>query len=392
VRRTIQSITSFDAGRGCPFQCSFCTIINVQGRKSRRRSPDDVERILRANWEQGICFFFITDDNFARNKDWEPILDRISAWRRRNRADLGFLIQVDTLCHRIPNFIAKARHAGVTRVFIGLENINPDNLSAAKKRQNKITEYRKMMLAWKNAGVGTYAGYIIGFENDTPERVREDIEIIKKELPVDVLEFFFLTPLPGSEDHKVLWSRGVEMDPDLNKYDLEHVVAAHPNMTKGECEALYRDAWRLYYTPEHIKTILRRAKASGMSAFHLMQTIVWFAYSPEIERVHPLQGGLLRLKRRRERRPTLPVEAAWRFYPRLVWDFIVKQARFATAYWRLYRIYRAVAAEPAGYTDQAIAPVADEEESLELFTHSPAARDAVDHLRKVKALTAESHR
>jgi radical SAM superfamily enzyme YgiQ (UPF0313 family) len=389
VRRTIQSVTSFDAGRGCPFQCSFCTIINVQGRQSRRRRPHDVERILRANWAQGISLFFITDDNFARNKDWEPILDRIIQWRSANRLDVGFLIQVDTLCHRIPNFIAKAQRAGVTRVFIGLENINPDNLSAAKKRQNKITEYRKMLLAWKAAGVGTYAGYILGFPNDTPERVRQDIEIIKKELPVDVLEFFFLTPLPGSEDHKVLWTKGVEMDPDLNKYDLEHAVVAHPNMTQAEWEKLYRDAWRLYYTPEHIKTILRRAKTSNMNIFHLMQTILWFSQSPEIERVHPLQGGLLRLKRRSERRPTLPVEPAWRFYPGLVWEFIVKQARFAYAAWRLYRIYRAVGAEPAGYTDQARAPVADSAaESLELFTHNRAARDAVDHARKVKALTA----
>ena len=62
------------------------------------------------------------------------------------------MIQVDTLCHKIPNFIDKAKRAGVTRVFIGLENINPANLLAAKKRQNKITEYRKMLLAWKAAG------------------------------------------------------------------------------------------------------------------------------------------------------------------------------------------------------------------------------------------------
>jgi hypothetical protein len=389
VRRTIQSVTTFDAGRGCPFQCSFCTIINVQGRKSRRRSPEDVERILRANWAQGIDRFFITDDNFARNKDWEPILDRIFRWRMTHRAPVGFLIQVDTLCHKIPNFVAKARRAGVTRVFIGLENINPDNLSAAKKRQNKITEYRRMMLAWKAAGIGTYAGYILGFPNDTPERVRQDIEIIKRELPVDVLEFFFLTPLPGSEDHKVLWSKGVAMDPDLNKYDLEHAVVAHPNMSKAAWEQLYRDAWRLYYAPEHVRTILRRAKASGIDIFCLMQAILWFAHSPTIERVHPLQGGLLRLKRRRERRSSLPIEPAWRFYPHLVWEFAVKQARFAYEGWRLYRIYRTVAAEPPGYTDQAMAPVVDEEEdSLELFTHNKAARDAVDHARKVKALTA----
>jgi radical SAM superfamily enzyme YgiQ (UPF0313 family) len=63
VRRTIGNVTSCDAGRGCPFQCSFCTIINVQGRKSRYRSPDSVEQILRMNYDQGVNRFFITDDN-----------------------------------------------------------------------------------------------------------------------------------------------------------------------------------------------------------------------------------------------------------------------------------------------------------------------------------------
>ena len=73
------------------------------------------------------------------------------------------MIQVDTLCHKIPRFIEKAKRAGVTRVFIGLENINPDNLIAAKKRQNKIFEYRAMLLAWKAQGIMTLAGYILGF-------------------------------------------------------------------------------------------------------------------------------------------------------------------------------------------------------------------------------------
>src|ERR1700732_3570819 len=137
VRKTIGNVTTFDAGRGCPFQCSFCTIINVQGRKSRRRSPDDVERILRKNFKHGIDRFFITDDNFARNTDWEKIFDRLIAMREQEKLNIKFVIQVDTMCHRLPHFIDKAVRAGVDRVFIGLENINPDNLLAAKKRQNK---------------------------------------------------------------------------------------------------------------------------------------------------------------------------------------------------------------------------------------------------------------
>ena len=54
VERTLGLSASFDPGRGCPYQCSFCTIINVQGRKSRFRSADDVEELVRLNWAQGV--------------------------------------------------------------------------------------------------------------------------------------------------------------------------------------------------------------------------------------------------------------------------------------------------------------------------------------------------
>jgi Radical SAM superfamily len=127
-----------------------------------------VERLIRLNWVSGIHKFFITDDNFARNKEWEAILDRLIDLREKGGIPLGLMIQVDTLCHKIPNFVKKAKRASVTRVFIGLENINPDNLIAANKRQNKITEYRKMLLAWKAQGIITLAGYILGFPTDTP--------------------------------------------------------------------------------------------------------------------------------------------------------------------------------------------------------------------------------
>ena len=147
VKRTGGRLTSFDAGRGCPFQCSFCTIINVQGRKSRWRTADDVEHIVE-NLKQGINRFFITDDNFARNRDWENIFDCLIELREQQKLNIKFVIQVDTMCHRIPRFIEKARRAGVVRVFIGMENINPDSLMGSKKKQNKIAEYRKMLLQW----------------------------------------------------------------------------------------------------------------------------------------------------------------------------------------------------------------------------------------------------
>ncbi|MDA9403453.1 B12-binding domain-containing radical SAM protein [Bradyrhizobium sp. CCBAU 45389] len=369
IKRVMGRTTSFDAGRGCPFQCSFCTIINVQGRKSRRRTADDIEALIRANVAQGIHAFFITDDNFARNKDWEVLLDRIIALRESEGWQLSFTIQVDTLCHKLPNFVEKCAKAGVRRCFIGLENINPDSLLGAKKRQNKITDYREMMLAWKQAKIVTVGGYILGFPNDTPASIIRDIKIIQDELPIDMLEFFFLTPLPGSEDHKTLYTKGVTMDPDLNKYDLDHVTVAHTTMSQAEWEHAYATAWATYYSWAHVETIMRRAAATGNSVNRIKTFVLYFRGYHPIEHVHPLEGGVLRLKSRRERRPHLPTEPAWLFYPRFVAETATKAARWATLAIRLERLARKVKRDPhrLAYTDKALTASTDQTESLELF-------------------------
>jgi Radical SAM superfamily len=394
LKKTFQALASFDAGSGCPYQCSFCTIINVQGRKSRGRSADDVERTIREHYVQGIRHFFITDDNLARNKDWEAIFDRIIALRERENMNIRLMVQVDTLCHKIPNFIEKAARAGTNRVLVGLESINPANLLTAKKRQNKITEYRKMLLAWKNAGAITTAGYILGFPSDTPESIREDIAIIQKELPLDILELFILAPFPGSEDHKVLWEKGEWMHEDMNLYDSEHAVSHHPTMSKDQWERVYRSAWETYYAREHMQTILRRGAATGCSMSRLVSFLFLFCSSVPIEKVHPLQGGLLRRKYRRDRRPGMPVEPIWSFYPKYAWDLMSKYSRAVRLLLWLHATNRRLQKDPNryAYTDLAMSPVTDDEtKKLELFTHSDAARHAVAHAHKIEQLTG-AHR
>jgi hypothetical protein len=392
LKRTIQQLATFDAGRGCPFQCSFCTIINVQGKKSRRRSADDVEKTIREHWAQGIKNFFITDDNFGRNKDWEPIFDRIIALRERENMNVKLMIQVDTLCHKIPNFIEKAVRAGTNRALIGMESINAANLMAANKRQNKITEYRKMLQAWKKAGTITVAGYILGFPFDTPESIREDLKIIQNELPLDFLEFFCLTPLPGSQDHQTLYRKGAWMHEDLNFYDGEHAAQLHPKMSGDEWEAIYREAWTTFYTRKHMETIVRRGAATDCSRSRLVGLLFLSRTSVPVENAHPLQGGVLRRKYRRDRRPTLPVEPVWSFYPKYFWSFTRNTWREARLMiwllWMTQRIYKDK--NRHAYVDQALTPVRDDEtDTLELFTHSEAARASVEHIKKVAELTGQ---
>ena len=387
LQRNLNLRAAFDSGRGCPFQCSFCTIINVQGRKSRYRTADDIEKIVRDHYAQGIRKFFITDDNFARNRNWEALFDRLIELRAQG-LKVKLIIQVDTLCYRIPNFIRKAGLGGVNRVFIGLENINPDNLIAAKKKQNRITEYRTMLQMWKSIGAMTYCGYIIGFPNDTPERLQRDIEIIKRELPVDLLEFFYLTPLPGSEDHQILHRQGIWMEPDLNKYDTEHVTTAHPLMTAEQWRTAYRQAWKSYYAPKHVMTLMRRALASGMKPRKIAHMALWFYGSIAIENVHPLQAGLFRRKYRADRRPGLPLENPLLFYPRYGWEILSKHARLLGLILQYRYLRWRVESDPkaARYQDLALRPVVEgeAEEELEIFSHTESAVQAVEKARKLK--------
>ena len=203
-----------------------------------------------------------------------------------------------------------------------------------------------MFLAWRAQRIITYAGYILGFPGDTPERIARDIRTVQQELPVDLLEFFILTPLPGSADHQALDRDGVWMDPDMNKYDLEHVTTGHPVMTSGEWQEVYRRAWDLYYSAEHIETIFRRAKASGIKPVRLLNHILQFYFTFLQENVHPLQGGYFRRKLRRERRAGLPRENPLVFYVRRVREVLATHVKLAAFYLYLHRIRRRVERDP----------------------------------------------
>jgi hypothetical protein len=269
-------------------------------------------------------------------------------------------------------------------VFIGLENINPDSLKGASKGQNHITEYRRMLQAWRKAKVLTYAGYILGFPADTAESIERDIGIIQRELPIDIMEFFMLTPGPGSKDHQDLYLQGVELDPDTNKYDSEHAVTSHPRMRAQEWEAIFKRAWHLYYTPQHIETLLKRAVASGIRTSRIASMILYFYASPAFEGVHPLQSGIFRRKCRTQRRPGFPKENPVVFYPRRAKEIIETYVPGLWFFYKLERLRRRIERDPASrsYSDIAIAPVAEDySEGLELYSITETSRRETERAR-----------
>jgi radical SAM superfamily enzyme YgiQ (UPF0313 family) len=301
-------MATVDVGRGCPFDCSFCSIINVQGKAMRHRDPAAIEAAVRANWKQGIDYYFFTDDNFSRNPCWEAIFDGLIRLREREGIAIDFMMQVDALAWKIPRFVEKAARAGSSQIFIGLESIRPENLKAAGKRQNKAAEYRAMFDTWHKAGIACHVGYILGFPADTPESIARDVRDLREELQVDQASFFMLTPIPGSHDHLDMVRRGVPLDADTGNYDSFHPVMRHPRMTGEQWLDAYRAAWRDFYSFEGMREALLRS--NHRTYWGLFKNFLWYR-AAMIEDAHPMITGFFRLKDRTERRRGFAVEGRW---------------------------------------------------------------------------------
>jgi len=173
--------------------------------------------VIRGNVAQGIYAFFITDDNFGAHKDWGGVAHPYH--RTSREGGLGAQLHYPGR-HALPQaaeFHREVRKAGVRTMFHGLEKYQSgQSARLAKKRQNKITDYREMMLAWEAGQDHDRWRYILGFPNDTPASIVRDIKIIQDELPIDMLEFFFLTAAARFGGSQTLYTNGVAMDSDLN--------------------------------------------------------------------------------------------------------------------------------------------------------------------------------
>lgn len=300
-----KNMGTIDMSRGCPFDCSFCTIINVQGRKMRCRSGKRVLEAIEENYDRGVSIYLFTDDNFARNPIWEQIFDGLIEMRERGRK-IMFMMQTDTGAHRIPNFVEKAAKAGCYLVSIGMESVNPENIAALGKRQNRIDDYANMVETWHSHKVIVMTGYIIGLPHDSLESLRRDIAVLRDEVKIDLAVFTFLTPMPGSKDHLRMVTEGVEIDTDLNKYDLVHATFRHPKMEIAEWEQAHREVTFGLFNPQSVTNALLRSPRENYT--ELFWVYAWNRYCA-LEGLHAYMTGFYRLKDRTSRRPVFARES-----------------------------------------------------------------------------------
>ena len=303
--------TTIDTGRGCVFNCDFCTIINVQGRTMRYREPKQVVDFVRQSYlESGVKHCFFTDDNTARNPRWREIFAGLIHLREVENIPFTFMMQSDLAARKMPggDYFELAARAGCNQVFFGVESVNKDNLKSKDKNHNQVSEYKDLVKYCHSLGITCHAGYILGLPFDTPESIKRDIADLQG-MMFDSASFYILAPLPGSKDHQRWWKEGRWMDDDFNNYDSAHVAVKPDRMTTDELMKAYYDTWEQFYSSEHMVNTLRIWRHDRHAYHERLSFFAWYLYASRIERLHPMNCGFWTVRRRNDRRAGLPQEA-----------------------------------------------------------------------------------
>lgn len=303
--------TTIDTGRGCVFNCDFCTIINVQGRTMRYRDPKQVVEFVRQSYrEAGVSHSFFTDDNTARNPRWRELFLELIRMREEEAIPFTFMMQSDLAARKMPggDFFELAARAGCNQVFFGVESVNRENLRSQDKFQNQVSEYKDLIDHCHSLGITCHAGYILGLPFDTTSSLKQDVAELQR-MMFDSASFYVLSPLPGSKDHQRWWRERRWMDEDFNTYDSAHVAVKPERMSCDELMEAYHNAWEQFYSTEHMVNVLKLWRGDHHHYKETLAFFMWYLYASRIERLNPMNCGFWTVRRRNERRAGLPQEA-----------------------------------------------------------------------------------
>lgn len=303
-----------------PFECSFCTVVQMSEEgQAGKRSAEEAERQIRDSLRQGTRQFLLADEHPSRNSVREELFDRLIAMREQEKLDVEFVLQVDATCHRLPGLVERAERAGVSGIFVDLDSAH----EPGQQKQNEVTAWRTVLLEWKRAGVLVFARYTTGRPEEPDEAMLDRVRTLQRELPIDVLE-----------------------------------PCCSPAQAAEASVKKCREAWKAFYTPEHMEKILRRAVATGTNLDRLMTVLLWYHFSVVYEKVNPLEGGSWRRRHRRDRRPSMEREDPVSFYTHLAAERLYKPIKRASLYRRFRRFVKWLESEPEAksYTDGALTP------------------------------------
>ena len=235
-------IVPIATSRGCPFDCRFCSVIQMFGRKYRFKSHDRVMEEVRAVAGTKSAVFFI-DDNFTANKArTKELLRSIIA----EGLKLEWNAQVRSDAAEDPELLSLMKESGCTNVFVGFESINPKTLELFNKRQ-KLEDITRAIRSFREHGLRIHGMFVFGSDTDEVATIRETERFARK-AGVNSVQFLMLTPLPGTPVYAEMSEQGRLLHTDWSRYDAHHAVFQPKLMTPTELQRETFKAMAKFYS------------------------------------------------------------------------------------------------------------------------------------------------
>ena len=285
--RTIPVITS----RGCPYNCTFCCVTEVFGRRYRHRSTASILEEL--THYRGKSIFFC-DDNFAAKPELTKELLRGMIARGIKLKGWGAQVRVDAA--RDDELLSLMKRAGCAIVYIGFESINPATLEGYNKQQT-VADIEEAIRRFHDYGIRIHGMFVFGADTDTVETIRQT-ERFANQNRIDSIQFMILTPFPNTPFYDKLEAEGRILTRDWSLYDGHHTVFQPALLSPEALQLETLKAMKRFYSPKHI---WRNLGLTGFGSV-IHRTIGW-VLTRHFERRNRWYENLLKRKQPGDPRP-----------------------------------------------------------------------------------------
>jgi radical SAM superfamily enzyme YgiQ (UPF0313 family) len=237
-----KKVVPIQTTRGCPYDCTFCSVTQMFGRRVRYREVEEVIAELRGHVGKGSLLFFY-DDNFVVRKEWtRRLLERMI----EEKLDLQWTAQVRADVAKDPEFLRLMRRSGCFLVYIGFESVNERALEGADKAQT-VAGIERAIRELKKAGIKIHGMFVLGFDEDTYLDTMTTLRFAVRRA-ISTVQFLILTPLPGSATFAKLKEEGRILFTDWGLYDGHHVVFRPKRLSVAMLQKAQIKAHRRFYS------------------------------------------------------------------------------------------------------------------------------------------------
>ncbi len=252
-----KSTIPMQTSRGCPFDCTFCSVTGMFGKRYRHRSTQNIiAELSKYNPREHAIFFY--DDNFTANprKTKELLREMI-------RLDFGFdwSTQVRSDIAKDPEMLDLMVKAGCSSLYIGFESVDPQALKEMKKNQS-VEDIRFAIREIRRRRIHVHGMFVFGFDSDTPQSARATVDFALAE-KIDTTQFMILTPLPGSGFYSRMLAEGRLIDTEWDTFDAHHVKFIPRGFSPWELQRAQIEAHSRFYATLRVFARLFRGRVGG---------------------------------------------------------------------------------------------------------------------------------